>query len=158
MYIFCTAIVVLVHVLYCDSGMREKWFEKHCYTAYDQCRSVNSGNCVNSAQMLQGKFHIQNTVLPLTRSLRGASYENQDPVKCKPFTTTYCAIWVHSYFPTKNSSWRVKCSYLVSNCFKIKSCTFNGDSVSIVNSTRIQFVRMCYNTQLGYGDRYSQPY
>jgi hypothetical protein len=97
--------------------------------------TVNSGNCVNSAQMLQGKFHIQNTVLPLARSLHGASYENQDPVKCKQFTTTYCAIWVHSYFLTKNSSPRVKCRYLVSNCMKIKPCTFNCESVSIANST-----------------------
>jgi hypothetical protein len=53
--------------------------------------SVNSGNCVNSVQMLQGKFHVKYTVLPSARSLGGASYENQDPVKRKQFTTTYCA-------------------------------------------------------------------
>jgi hypothetical protein len=79
---FCTVTVVRVQVLYCGSGMREKKFEKHCYTLYD---------CVNSVQMLQGKFHIKYTVLPSTRSLRGAPCENQDPLKCKQFTTTYCA-------------------------------------------------------------------
>lgn len=53
--------------------------------------SVNSGNCTNSVQTLQGKFHIKYTVLPPARSLRGASYDNQDPVKRKQFTTTYFA-------------------------------------------------------------------
>ena len=59
MYMLCTAIVVHVHVLFCDSrtctcfalltvvrirvlhcdsGTREKKFEKHCYTVYGQCR------------------------------------------------------------------------------------------------------------------------
>jgi len=90
--------------------------------------SVNSGNCINSVQTLQGKFHIKYTALPSARSLRGASYDNQDPVKRKQFTTTYFACP-----EKKRSSRRVTRSYLVSNCMKIKPGTFNGESVSIAS-------------------------